>query len=69
MWVFNKQAFENEEGFPKNYAGHLEECVDRARILLKSYQKLQIIAELHFLEIPFARWLLPRRFKKHKLYV
>ena len=65
IWRFNKSAFNGPEGYPINYTAHLERCVDRARLLVKAHQRLQVVNEMHFFEAIFAFWLLPRRFKKY----
>lgn len=65
IWHFNKSAFTGPNGYPENYTHHLEECVDRARLLVKAYQRLQIVSEMHLYEAPLARWLLPRRYRQH----
>lgn len=64
-WIFNKEAFIGAEGYPVDYASHLDDCVDRARSLVTSYQRLQILSETHFLETLVARWLLPRRLERY----
>lgn len=62
FWSFNKSAFEGYDKRAPDYAKHLDECADRAKAVYKSYQRLQIIGELHLLELPLARLLLKRRF-------
>ena len=64
-WNFNKEAFQDERGIPQGYAQHLDECVDHARSIARAYQRFQITAETHLLEVPIARWLLPRRYRAH----
>jgi hypothetical protein len=64
-WDFNKEAFQDERGIPSNYAQHLDQCVDYARSIARAYQRFQITAETHLLEVPFARWLLPYRYRTH----
>lgn len=64
-WGFNKEAFKDERGIPSNYAGHLDQCVDHARSIARAYQRFQITADTHLLEIPLAYWLLPYRYRKH----
>ncbi|QBQ53943.1 hypothetical protein [Nitrosococcus wardiae] len=64
-WRFNKDAFADESGIPKNYAQHLDECVDHAREITRAYQRFQIASEIHLLETPVARYLLSRRFREH----
>lgn len=63
-WRFNKEAFAKEHGYPTGYASHLDEARNKAVEIKNAYQQLQIVAELHLYEAPFAKWLLPRRFKK-----
>jgi hypothetical protein len=65
IWRFNKSAFNGPEGYPVDYIAHLDRCVDRAQLLVKAHQRLQVINEMHFFEVVFASWLLPRRFKKY----
>ncbi len=64
-WDFNKEAFNDDRGIPQGYAQHLDKCVDHARVIARAYQRLQIASETHLLEIPVARWLLPRRYRAH----
>lgn len=67
LWIFNKGAFADEHGIPKNYAKHLEEAAQAASQITKAFQRFQVTAELHLYEIPFARWLLPMRYRQHNL--
>lgn len=64
-WDFNKDAFKDERGIPSNYAQHLDQCVDHARSIARAYQRFQITADTHLLEVPLARWLLPYRYRKN----
>lgn len=64
-WDFNKAAFNDEQGIPQNYAQHLDECVDHARSISRAYQRFQIAADTHLLEVPLVRWLLPYRYRKN----
>ena len=67
-WTFNKQAFfKDERGILQGYVQHLNECADLAREIARAYQRFQIAAETHLLEVPVARWLLPRRYKAHRV--
>ena len=65
VWFFNKKAFLNEKGIPENYADHLKEATDAAHEITLAYQRFQIVADLHLLEVPFARWLLAKRVREH----
>ena len=62
FWNFNKSAFEGADRVPRNYAQHLDQCVDRVREIRRAYQRLQLVGELHLLELPFAHLLLKKRF-------
>lgn len=64
VWIFKKEVFENSQGVPEGYENHLNECRERAEILAKAYKRLQITADLHFLEFLFAGILLDRRYEK-----
>lgn len=64
-WCFSKEAFKDENGVPRDYANHLDQCVDHAQAIARAYQRFQITVETHLLEVPVARWLLPRRYKAH----
>ena len=66
-WTFNKQAFKDDSGIPKGYVQHLDECVCHARAIARAYQRFQIAADTHLLEVPVSRWLLPRRYKASRL--
>lgn len=60
-WSFNKELFLKEYGSTFDYSQPLREaatCVDEIR---KSQRRLIIISEMHFLETPFAKYILPRR--------
>ncbi|WP_447734773.1 hypothetical protein [Rhodanobacter soli] len=65
VWDFNKQAFQKESGGLKDYARHLDEAAQQAVEMKEAFQRFQIVAETDLLELPFARWLIPMRFKKH----
>jgi hypothetical protein len=65
VWFFNKQAFFNDQGIPENYADHLKKVADAAHAITLAYQRFQIVADLHLLEAPFARWLLAKRIREH----
>ena len=67
FWVLNKAAFRQESGELKGYREHIYDCEEKANVILKKYQRLQITAELHFYESFFARWLLPKRYKRHNV--
>jgi hypothetical protein len=67
LWVFNKAAFEGRDGVARDYAKHLDDAAEQALQMRKAFQRFQLVAELHLLEVPFARWLLPRRFAAHHL--
>lgn len=62
FWSFNRSAFDGFDQRTPDYAKHLDECADRAAEVYKAYQRLQIVGELHLLELPLARSLLKRRF-------
>lgn len=64
-WLFNKEAFNDENGIPREYAEHLDKCADYASEIKRAYQRFQIAADTHFLEAPVARWLLRRRYRAH----
>lgn len=66
-WDFNKEAFAKKTGYPTGYAEHLAGAAAKAAEMRKAFQRLQLVAELHFFETPFASWLLERRFKAHGL--
>ncbi len=67
IWTFNKAAFRTEDGVKRDYAQHLVEAAEKADEIRRAYQRLQIIGEMHLLEVPLAGWLLKRRFKAHQL--
>lgn len=69
LWVFNKQAnaFRRGDEGAGGYAMHLQRAADRADDLRRAFQRLQIVGELHFYEVPIARWLLNHRFKANGL--
>jgi len=67
LWVFNKRAFEDQDGVARDYAKHLDSAAEQALQMRRSFQRFQLVAELHLLEVPFAKWLLPRRFRSHGL--
>jgi len=62
-WRFNKSAFIDEDGNIGKYDKHLYDAAEQSLKVKIAYQKMQIISELHFLEFPFARCILPKRFK------
>ncbi len=66
-WIFNKGAFEDQSEIARNYAKHLDEAAEQALNMRLAFQRFQLVAELHLLEVPLAKWLLPRRFKTHGL--
>lgn len=67
-WYFNKEAFkENGQGVPTKYSEHLDSAGRLAKEMQHAYKKFLIAAELHLYEIPFAKWLLPKRYKKYGL--
>ena len=66
-WQFNKQAFRREDGVPRDYAKHLDEAAGVATEMRDAFYRFQIVSETHLYEVPFARWVIPRRFKKHKV--
>jgi hypothetical protein len=64
-WAFNKKAFFDKElGAPRDYAKHLYDAAESAQKIKRSFQRFQIISEMHLLEAPLAKWLLPRRFQE-----
>lgn len=65
-WVFNKSAFETEDGEPGPYDRHLDQAAECARQVALAYQRFQIVSELHLYELPFARILLRRRIGAHR---
>jgi len=67
VWQFNKDAFRGEDGIPRDYADHLYQASGIAVEMRDAFYRFQIVSETHLFEVPFARWLLPRRFKKHKV--
>jgi hypothetical protein len=69
VWVFNKAAaaFLGDDGVSRNYAEHLSEAAGKAEQIRRAFQRLQIIGEVHFLEVPLAGLLLRRRFKANGL--
>lgn len=67
VWQFNKGAFRGEDGIPRDYADHLYKASGIAVEMRQAFYRFQIVSETHLLEVPLARWLLPRRFKKHKV--
>ena len=66
-WQLNKKAFYDSNGVPKDYGRHLKEASDIADEMRKSFQRLQLVADLHFLEIPLAAQLLRRSYKRNGL--
>ena len=66
-WIFNKSAFEDQNGVACDYAKHLDGAAEQAVQIRRAFQRFQLVAELHLFEVLFARWLLPRRFKAHGL--
>lgn len=66
-WVFNKSAFEDADGIPRNYAEHLDKAAEQAIQLKKAFQRFQLVSEMHLYESPLASWILPCRFKTHNL--
>jgi hypothetical protein len=66
-WQFNKDAFRGPDGVPRDYAEHLHEATGVAIEMREAFYRFQLVSETHLFEVPFARWLLPRRFKKHKV--
>jgi len=66
-WDFNKRAFEDENRISKNYAGQLYATEIQAAEMLRTFQRFQIVSELHLLEMPLSKWLLKRRFKARSL--
>jgi hypothetical protein len=69
VWVFNKSAgaFKGADGVPRNYAQHLTEAAAKADEIRRAFQRLQLVSELHFFEVPFAKKLLKRRFEANNL--
>ena len=69
VWVFNKSAgaFRGIDGVPRNYAQHLTEAAAKADEIRKAFQRLQVVGELHFFEVPFAKRILERRFEANNL--
>lgn len=66
-WIFNKRAFEDRDGIPRDYAQHLDQAAEQAVQMKKAFQRFQLVAELHLFEAPLVRWLLPKRFKEQSL--
>lgn len=68
-WDFDKTEF-FEQGVPKHdYAKHLDDaaaCADRIKI---AYQRLQLVADVHLLEVPFAPMLLSKRYKANGVQI
>lgn len=69
VWVFNKGAgaFRGEDDVSIRYAKHLAEAASKADEIRRAFQRLQLVGELHFLELPLAPKLLARRFKANGL--
>lgn len=68
-WRFNKELFLKEHGETFDYSIPLKEaaeCVDEIR---KSQRRLKILSEIHFLEAPFAKYILPRRSMKQSIKI
>lgn len=61
-WVFNKQAYETDSGDYDKYAHDLSSATKLAEKMHLQIQRLQIISELHLIEAPISRFLLPKRF-------
>jgi hypothetical protein len=66
-WQFNKTAFNDEYGIPRGYEKHLSSASEIATEMRDAFYRFQIVSETHLYEVPFARWVIPRRFKKHKV--
>ncbi|KJV35682.1 hypothetical protein [Luteibacter yeojuensis] len=66
-WDFNRSAFTDFDQLAPPYAKHLDQCGERAETIRTIYQRLQVINELHFLEVPLASYLLKRRFRNNGL--
>lgn len=54
-WTFNKSAFNDRDGIPRNYAQHLDRAAEQAVQIKKAFQRFQMVAELHLFEVPLAR--------------
>lgn len=69
IWVFNKRAgaFRGEDDVSSGYAKHLSEAASKANEIRRAFQRLQLVGELHLLELPLATKLLERRFKANGL--
>ncbi len=69
VWVFNKyaNAFTGATGVPHDYAQHLTDAASKADELRRAFQRLQVVSELHLLEVPLAAYLLKFRFRAHGL--
>lgn len=68
-WDFNRNAnaFTQETGYPTNYASHLDCAAEQAAKMKKTFNRFQLVSELHLFEVPFAGYLLKKRFKKFDL--
>lgn len=66
-WFLNKKGFAGADGVPRGYGEHLSLARQAAIDLRNAFYRFQTITEIHVFEIPFARWLLPRRLAKQGL--
>ena len=68
-WDFNKNAtaFTTKTNYPKDYSKHLYEAGEQAVKMKQALSRFQIVAELHLFEVPFACYLLKKRFKEFNL--
>lgn len=69
VWEFNKYApaFTKNTNYPTNYAQHLDEAARCAVEMKKALNRFQLVSELHLFEVPFAKYLLKKRFKELKI--
>jgi hypothetical protein len=65
-WRFNKRAYEERPGVMREYAPDLAAATEQMRVMNRHLQRLQVISEMHLLEVPLARFLLHKRFKALK---
>lgn len=66
-WVFDKKSFLDEHGYQTDYAYHLacaDELVEKMR---ERVRRIKLISEMHVLETPFSRILLPSRLRQSSL--
>jgi hypothetical protein len=66
-WDFNREAFRQADGVPRDYTTHLDEAAQQAEDMKNAFYRFQIVSETHVFEMPFAKWVIPHRFKTHDL--